>query len=241
MFEEIISYIKDNDFDILHLQEVGAGRLSRSGFDNFSEIKKRLGYKGELALPWDIKNDKQTYTGNATFYKSTFDYAKKEVVSLKSFCSIEKYIENNDQFIKDLPKNALALQFVFGTQPIWFINTHLAWGPNPKDEPYKVEQGLKLRDYLATLTEPFVLSGDFNVVKSSAVVKAIDELAVNHAVEAHITNTLNPRLHRAKQLFPAGLAVDFIYTTKDLQTSGFDLVDTPDLSDHFGLRIDLKI
>jgi endonuclease/exonuclease/phosphatase family metal-dependent hydrolase len=139
------------------------------------------------------------------------------------------------------PTNALDVVFEVSGQRIHCINTHLVWGPNPKDEPYKLEQGKVLYEYVKNLTEPFVLSGDFNVTPDSQIVRWIDELGVNHAVKHGITNTLNGNLHRAKVLFPKGLAVDFLYTSPSLQVTDFTLIDTPDLSDHYGLAITIEM
>lgn len=236
--DELIDFIKGKDFDIVHLQEVAGGENSNTGNDNFSELKERLGYEGELTISTKKKNDSTSYYGNATLYKPLLTPSEKKVIWLKPYQEYEAWEVGGD-FARQLPRNVLSLSFIFDTQQVWFVNTHLAWGPNPYDEQHKVEQGKILYDYVATLQTPFLLSGDFNVVKDSQVVKMIDELATNHTVQAGLTNTLNPRLHRAPQLFPAGLAVDYIYTSR-MTARNFSLVDHPDLSDHYGLSIELS-
>jgi len=121
------------------------------------------------------------------------------------------------------------------------INTHWAWGPTPKDEPYKLEQAKSLIEFVTTIKDPFVLTGDFNVTSDSKIIQDLNQLGINHTVRNELTNTLNPHLHRAVDIFPKGLAVDYIYTSFTLGTEGFTLIDTPDLSDHYGLKITIEI
>jgi endonuclease/exonuclease/phosphatase family metal-dependent hydrolase len=158
---------------------------------------------------------------------------------MKPYQEYDKWIVGG-VFAQELARNALCLEFEFGRKKLWSINTHMAWGPTPIDEPYKVKQALKLQEFVKRVNDPFVLSGDFNVTKDSEIVRSFAKLGVNHAVFAGLTNTLNPRLHRAPQLFPPGLAVDFIYTSFGLDAYDFELVDSPDLSDHYGLKITIE-
>lgn len=241
MIDEVIEYIRENDFDIINLQEVGGKDQSKTVPDNFSYIKEKLGYKGELAISSTYRGDIDSYTGNATFYKPKYTFIEKEVIWLKPFMEVDQSYHIDRELTKQLPRNALALKFEFANQQLWVINTHLAWGPTPEDEPYKISQGIILKEFLKKISKPFLLSGDFNVTKDSEIVKMISELSVNHAAEANLTNTLNPHLHRIKELFPKGLAVDYIFTSFEVKTEAFSLVDKPDLSDHLGLRITLRL
>lgn len=244
MLDEVVAYCKEKDFDIIQLQEVTDGFMSKNGLDTFEYIKNALGYEGVLAKSMKIiQGDQESYFANATFYKSSFELKDKKVVWLKYYEEYRDPADRTDpEFIKAFPHNALALKLQVGSRSFWAINTHLAWGPNPKDEPYKIDQAKKLETFLKNLKDPFILSGDFNVTMDSAIIRSFDQFAINHARIAGLTNTLNPDLHRAAdELFPGGLAVDYIYTTRDLKTSNFTLITQPDLSDHLGLSIDLTI
>lgn len=240
--DDVISYILKNDFDIIQLQEVAGGYFSKDRDpDNFIKLQESLGYHASLTKTWYMQNQPGSYFGNATFFKPLLSKIDKKVIWLKPFKEVDSYNTEDPEFIKSLPRNALALKFLLDKKSVWFVNTHLAWGPNPKDEPYKVDQARILYNFLKELDSPFLLSGDFNVTNESQIVKMIDDLAVNHSVRAGLTNTLNPHLHRAKELFPQGHAVDYIYTSPDLVAENFMLVDIPDLSDHFALRIDIIV
>ncbi len=240
MIDEVIAYCREQDFDIIHFQEVGGGEVSQSDPDNFSTLKNKLSMEGELVIATQQRNDPSSYYGNATFYKSELELISKEILWLKPFQEFDTWSIGGD-FARELPRNALALQFSSRGRTFWSINTHLAWGPTPYDEPYKVKQVMKLHNYVKKMKDPFILTGDFNVTKDSEIVRGFDKVASNHAVQAGLTNTLNPRLHRVSQLFPPGLAVDFIYTSFDLETEDFELVDSPDLSDHYGMKITIIV
>jgi endonuclease/exonuclease/phosphatase family metal-dependent hydrolase len=238
--DDVISYWKREQFDILQLQEVAGGSLSRAGIDTWEALQNELGYRGELVPYIRLRNTPQSYSGIATLFHPTFKVDEKNIFWLREFYELSSFDRTNVALIKNLPRCVLALRFLFEQRPLWCINTHLAWGPTPVDEPYKIEQGQKLISFIKSLKEPFVLSGDFNVTSDSQIVAELEKLGVNHARNHGITNTLNPTLHRAQELFPEGLGVDFLFTSPNLQASGFSLINTPDLSDHYGLRITVE-
>lgn len=239
--DTIIDYIQDHQFDILQFQEVSGGEFNQYGHkDLFTQIKDRLDYNGVLTRAMTKPQNAASYEGNATFFKNSFTFKHQNVVWLQPFAEMEKLAEQIDE-IKKLPRNALHLQLSKGGQIINLINAHLTWGPTPQDEPYKVEQGEILYKYLQTVPHSFILTGDFNVTPNSHIVQSINQLARNLTVENNLTNTLNPRTHRAPQLFPPGLAVDYVYVTKDITVKNFSLIDKKNLSDHFGLSITFEV
>jgi endonuclease/exonuclease/phosphatase family metal-dependent hydrolase len=238
LYENIVSFVKKNDFDILHFQEVTGGEHNERGVEIFSVLEQQLGYVGKQSVYWRLKQDRDTYMSNATFYKASLPFVSYHEEFLKPYQELTRE-EMNDYTAH--ATSAIDVVFHFAGKNIHFINTHLVWGPTPEDKPYKLEQGKKLFEYVKRLKEPFVLSGDFNVTPDSQIVRWVSELGVNHVVKHGISNTLNPNLHRVKHLFPAGLAVDFLFTEKSLTVSDFALVDTPDLSDHLGLRVTLAV
>lgn len=238
--DDVISYLKTHNFDIIHVQEISAGKISKSGSDNFLAIKNALNYSGELAITTRRINDASTYHGIATFFKPELQLVERKEIWLKPFFEFDEWVDGGD-FARQLPKVVLALKFNLGDKQLWSINTHLAWGPTPKDEPYKIDQAKPLISFVSSLAEPFILSGDFNLTSDSQVVKELSQYGINHTVRNELTNTLNPNLHRAHDLFPKGLAVDYIYTGFMLGTENFELVDVPDLSDHYGLRITIDL
>ena len=66
--DDVIAYVLENDFDIIHLQEVAGGYFSKDqGIDNLIKLQERLGYSASLTKTWHITNQPDSYFGNATF------------------------------------------------------------------------------------------------------------------------------------------------------------------------------
>lgn len=244
--DNVINFLKNNDFDIIHLQEAATGKLNSDNKNSFEEIKNALDYNGIFAASSELIDDKNSLYGNATLYKKNLKIVKTNSIFLKNYSKWGDLGERFDTDPSHIPlienqgRVVVSVLFDFNGQQIEFLNTHLAWSESPTDTPEKLRQAKLLIDYLKKLKNPFVLTGDFNVDASSNIVKSINKIARNITEENNITNTLNPRLHRIKQLFPKGLAVDFVYITHSLKVNDFKLIEE-DLSDHLGcfLEIDL--
>lgn len=248
----VLEYIKQSQFDILQLQEVSGGSFSKGGLwtgpratltesnpetigiDCFQIMKEELGYEGIMNKTIVRRSDAKSYIGNATFFKPSVPLKAAKELFLKPYVETDEHID-----AQDAPRAALMTTFLLNNKEVTFINCHLAWGPTPEDEPYKIDQAKILIDYIKSLKTSFVLTGDFNVTADSQIVKWMNEIGRNLNLENNITNTLNPDIHAAKVLFPKGLAVDYAFASKQILVSDFHVVDKPNLSDHFGLSLTL--
>lgn len=235
--DNIIHYIKTKDIDIVNFQEVTGGILSLTGIDCFQILKEKLGYDGECTKTLGITHDQKSYHGNAILWKKTFTAINKQILWLRYYYEVANPSELD---LKDLPRDALCVKLIIYGKPLYIVNAHLAWGPNPKDENYKLKQGKMLYEFVKTIKTPFILSGDFNLTPDSQVVQWVNSLGINLTSKYNITNTLNPKTHRAKHLFPQGFAVDYVYTEKSIVVKDFKKVEE-DLSDHFGLYLEAEV
>lgn len=236
--DQVIDFVKKNNIDILNFQEVTSGNLSFDNINCFNAIKTRLEVQGNIVVCCRQTGQTDAYLGNATFYKKNFRVLKKEIIWLKNYQEIADF---KTRRIQDDPRSALSLLFGKEDKTIQIINTHLAWGPDPKDRKYKLNQAEKLYKYVQGLSIPFILTGDFNVTPDSKIVSWFNTLGRNLTVENQITNTLNPHTHKARELFPQGWAVDYIFIHKSIKVKSFRIVDEIDLSDHFGLLVEFEI
>jgi endonuclease/exonuclease/phosphatase family metal-dependent hydrolase len=228
---KIIEFVKQERFDLVHFQEVSGGSISQDqAHDDFRTLSQELALQGKLASAMGIKGDSQAYFGNATFFNPTkFKLIKTQVLRLSPYQELENY---ETRRIEDDPRCALIMTFKTGAKQITTINTHLAWGPRPDDKPYKVKQACILLDFVKKLKSPFILSGDFNLAPDTQIVQSFDEIGRNLSLEQGLTNTLNPQIHRVKNLFPAGLLVDYVYVSQGVKIERFE-VKPIDLSDHY--------
>jgi len=234
--DNLIDYLKKEDFDILCFQEVSGGRISFHRDNTFQKIID-LGYDGEISVNWRLKGYEHSFIGNATFFKRSFTLLEKTEVWLREYREIE---DPKNRESRNDPKASLSLLLEKGGVKLRVVNAHLAWTPTPHDSKEKIRQATLFYEYLKTIKSPFLITGDFNVEKHTEVVKMINKIGRNLTSENNVTNTLNSRLHKAPHLFPPGLAVDYIYISKDIKVEKFEVIDQ-DLSDHLGLYLECTI
>ncbi len=240
----LIPFLTSHNFDIINLQEL-TGKNTVSGnmnsqIDVFEELQKILStqYNGELSINTRYSSDPQnSYMGNAIFYKKTFTLKGEHILTLhkrtEPFPAVLTHYE-------ELGRTAMHLKLAIDGTIISIINAHLAWAKTPVEEPHQTKQGEKFLEFLKTIHLPFILTGDFNLDPDQPLVQKINKLARNLTSEFHVTNTLNPRTHRAKVLFPKGVAVDYIYISNDLKVKNFSVIEE-DISDHLGLIAEIEI
>ena len=152
-----------------------------------------------------------------------------------------KYLPDGDPRWENVPNSTLVTQFKSLNKSFFVINTHGAWSPKAVDTPEKMRQGKILYEYIKKLRAPFILAGDLNLTKDTIVIKNYQSLSANLIDRYNVMNTLNPRLHYAKELFPKGLAVDYIFTSPEIRVKKFKVIDDIDLSDHLGLKLKFEV
>ncbi len=234
----IIDFLHKENFDVIHLQEVTGPVESFEKVDCYKDLTAALDMDSELIAPMKLRGHDDSYFGNATFYRKDFPLINKNIVWLKPYEEIEKY---EGRIIENDPRAVIHIQLQIENNVFNFLNSHLAWSPTSEDTDFKVTQGQIFVDYTRQLEAPFLVSGDFNVDPNSKIVKGFSEFSRNLTVEYNVTNTLNSRTHKAKHLFPPGIAVDFIFVSPDIKVHSFRAIEELDLSDHIGLMTEIEI
>lgn len=241
----LVKFLTSEDFDVITLQEVTGKDTVSGNFssqrDCFTDLMLVLGarYDGQLAIgDRYTSNPKTSYMGNATFYKKDFQLVEKNRVTLhelkKPFPSDIRTYEGHGRNILHLTLQKNGIKFSV-------LNTHFAWAKTPKEEPHQTEQGKLLTEYLKKVPAPYLFAGDFNLSPDQPTIHSINSIATNLTSKFGIANTLNPREHRAKDLFPPGVAIDYIFISKDIQAKNFQVLSELDLSDHFGLTATIEL
>ena len=241
--ETLFPYLQKNDFDILCFQEITGPNAKfgniNSSEDNYDELKELLDekYTSVLQITERFTNDPNTYFANAIFYKKNFVLKNKHEVFMNKrstpFAADSKAYEKLSRALLDieLEKNGKIFHV---------LTTHFAWGGTLYEKPHQTEQGRIMLEYIKSVEEPFIFTGDFNLDPQQPTIKALGNYARNLVVENGITNTLNPRIHSAKHMFPKGGAVDFVFVSRDIEVTQFTIVEE-DISDHFALSTQLNI
>lgn len=237
--DAVIRYIRRGNFDVACLQEVAGGRLAHRGRNCYEALVAQTGMMGQLGVYINVKGDISSYVGNATLFHTTWNCAANHVIWLK------RYQELADPSCVDprvVARCAVATILKHDDTELLIVNTHLVWGPTPYDALYKRSQADILYRWIKNHTKPpFILAGDFNLNPQTTIVTKLSHLGVNLTKRYRITNTLNPRTHYAKNLFPSGLPVDYVITDKRITVKKFFVEDRVDLSDHFGLVVEVSL
>lgn len=235
--DEVIRYIRKHDFDIVCLQEVAAGYFAYRQINAYERLIHETGMTGQLVPYVSIAGEVASYVGLATLFGKRLAMVGNHIVWMKRFEEVGK---NERVDFRRTPRCALATVVKENRKRLMVINTHLAWGPTPGDTVYKKNQAEKLYRWITKHTgDPVVLAGDFNLNPHTKIVTKLGTLGINLTKKYQITNTLNPRLHYAKNLFPSGLPVDYVITDRRLTVKKFFVEETVDLSDHYGLVVEV--
>ena len=242
-WDKLIAFLRTHQFDVLMLQEV-TGKDTFSGNihskrDCFKELQKILSatHQGELAVVERYTSSESSYVGQAIFYKRSFSLIEKTIFPLYQrdtpFPSDAKSFEDESRAL---------LHVTLGTDDkrISFLNVHGAWAKTATEHPHQKVQGERLLSYLKNVHQPFIFTGDLNLDPEQPTIKKISQLARNLTEEYAVTNTLNPRTHRARDVFPKGIAVDYIFTSPDIKVKNFKVLED-DLSDHLGLVAEVEV
>lgn len=234
--DNLLSYLQQEQFDILSFQEVSGGEVSFDKTNTFQRICD-LGYEGEISITWRYKNKPHSFFGTAIFFKPEFTLLKRQEIWLKPYIELET-LEGFDA--TTYPKSVLGVTLERESRKFSVFSAHLAWSERADDTPEKLRQARILYDYLKGIDHPFILSGDFNASPNTKVVSLFDELGTNLTKKYNLTNTINLRIHRnAGEIEDeGGVVVDYVYVTKEFEVKKFVLLERLDLSDHLGLYLE---
>jgi endonuclease/exonuclease/phosphatase family metal-dependent hydrolase len=114
------------------------------------------------------------------------------------------------------------------------INTHFTW--SPKGQPTEEQhQNLETLFHLLSPLPDFILCGDFNAPRGTAIFDALASRYKDN-IPAEVTTTIDKNLHRAGDL---QLVIDGFFTTPPYYVESIDVLGN--LSDHMGILAKVKI
>ncbi len=234
-------YFHDESFDFAAFQELAGGGLSKIGKTVSSAILDSLGKNSEKEygileekVYTDI-NDENTYLANGLLYKKKFEKVGSEIIWMNDYRAIEVGV---DEDVYNRPYQATSATFKVGERALTVISGHFTWNLKPFDTNEIVLRTRKVYDYVRELKNPWILAGDFNISANTVAISQFDDLGINIGKLLRVSNTLNPRLHRATHLFPKGVDCDQVIVSRDIEILKFAVEHSVDISDHFGLVLE---
>lgn len=242
-FPALQEFLEKNRFDILCFQEV-CGPQTYVGnikctIDCFEKLKTILGprYEGQLTKASRLTSSPTAYDGNAIFYTKDFVLKKQEVIWLNERTSP---FPSDAKSYEDFGRNALAVTLEKEEKIIHIVNGHLPWANTKIEQPHQREKNQKLVEYLSQVAQPWIFTGDCNILPDSPTIHDLEKLGKNLGKEYGVTNTVDPTVHYNWEKMKPGSTIDYIFVSPDIQVENFRLLDMVHMSDHFGLTTTLS-
>jgi len=239
--DELVSFLKKEDADIISAQEVTCGRANfyKDRKTNLFEVlKHRLGFYGVFHSDLEFREWPEAKFGNAVFSK--FLINTHRTIVLNTFRAIT-YDEIEGAGASDirprLPRHIIDAQLDIDGKQIHAISWHGAWTAPPSDTPETLRQARVVSEYLKNLEAPFILGCDVNNVPGSKTIGLIDDAAVNLMIGEGIVQTTHPRVHK---IVPRGFLVDYIFTSHHFKLLRLQVPEVL-VSDHLPVVAELEL
>lgn len=157
----------------------------------------------------------------------------------------EHYIYRENGFVSevDIGDHARVLQAVHlgGLAPHVVIHLHGLWQRVPseliamtdgkQDNPDRIRQSERIVEYLQSLTVPYVLVGDFNLLPDSESIRILEAAGAHNLIRAHAVISTRTRFYTKP-----GRYADYAFTSPGIITDSFAVL--PDeVSDHAPLAV----
>lgn len=236
LFDQVFTFLKKENADIIHLQEVNNGSDTRweRQFRTLEFLKREFPSYYCVFAPHvlDRRPFGKVEQGNAIF--SRFPIHADEVI----FYDVA-FGERSEEEEKDWstwPCNLQHATIQVGGTKLHVFNTHGPWGIDGKDNPRRLRMSKVILQHIQ-MREHVILSGDFNVRPNTVTIQNI---------EHHLTNVFGNEListFNMKRKDNPGYAdsvVDMIFVSKNIKILEKDC-PTVDVSDHLPLICKLEV
>lgn len=223
--DEIISFLKDSNADIIGLQEV----VERDGTNTAAIIANELGLQCVYYRSID-KTRLGVPQGNAILSK--FSLLNSEVHYLSNVNIYKGTAETE-------PRIAVEVKIKIGFKTLYVLTTHLAYSPEFKSsETRNIQIDNLIRRLHSTNT---ILMGDFNSHPDSINISNINRILVNTDNDlSKPTWTIYPFEYEGFKEDSLRHRLDYIFVSKDIKVDAF-LVEDSKGSDHLPVSAVLEI
>jgi endonuclease/exonuclease/phosphatase family metal-dependent hydrolase len=229
--EPLLSFVKSKqEIDIFCFQEVyckAKAKISDEtryiNLDIFSEIQSLLpnhtGYFRPVV---------QGIYGIAMF-------VKKHLLVIEEG---ERIVYANDNYIGIGPTHSRILQYAqieHSGQRFTAVNLHGLWnGMGKGDSAERIDQSLKIKNFLDSTNDPKILCGDFNLKPDTKSLEILSQ-GLNDHIEINGVQSTRTSFYPGAERF-----ADYIYTSKNIDVQNFQVLPE-EISDHAALQIDFTI
>lgn len=232
LFDNILSFLKKENPDILACQEVLNGKdtnLERQ-LCSVTVLQKELNFPYTFSTPAysETREEGMIESGNAIF--SRFPILGTKTI-FYDIPYAKNYIKPSDPAgFSFIPRNLQQAVLEIGKAKLNFFNTQGIWGADGKDN----ERRLKMADIIVEEIkdkENVILTGDFNVNEGTRSIAKIGE-RLKSVFANELTNTFN--MKRKDNPGYASAVVDMIFVSKNIKILEHYCPQV-DVSDHLPL------
>jgi len=226
----LLKFFRENDFDVVCLQEAVWGDLPDGVLENFfvtvDQIKEagRFQYESRSSNFSLQMSTRKMQQGNVIL-------SRKEIIDerIESVYGENKPLESID----DLRNHEYTVQIVRLENGLNVVNHHGYWLPTPVGDEVTVKVMQKVANFVKGIAGPVVVCGDLNIIHASPAMRTLDFLR-DLTEENGIENTLNSLKFNGK------VACDHILVSPEIKVSKFEVLDDL-ISDHKPLAVEINI
>lgn len=172
--------------------------------------------------------------GNAIFVRTTIP-----TLGSGGFFPIGKFEHAPDEhrFVGTLQFEKLQ----YGSGTLLVVNVH-GMSEWPKgDSQKRLEQSLRIHEYLARETGPRLMCGDFNTFPDTESIRLVGQGLVNQVQKFGVTTTrseINRQLHQGKPMIDT--ISDYMFTSPDITVASLEAPEL-EVSDHLPLIVNFSL
>lgn len=232
-WDDLVDFLKQEDADIVALQEVYGGEDPKleKRLRTIQALTKEVPYPYTAFAPAMIDSKLNLPWGNAVLSK--FPITKHEAIFFDVPFGERELKRGNAEYA---PRNMLHAVIDLGSTTLNVFSLHGIWGKDGDDNPRR----LAMSDTIIARTKQLphvILSGDSNVKENTETVRKL-ERHLHNVFKGERATSFNMRIKTDQRL--AAAAVDHLLVSQDLTVTEHSQPDV-DASDHLPLVATIEI
>lgn len=243
IFQPMMDFLKKENGDILHLQEVFSNE-QRIHFPNnlnyscFQFIQDNFNYPYTAfvkGFEWQVTPETNLPMGNATFSRFSIDSFHSVYMPDHKGFDYNYYSSKQPKDFSDAPASFVASTLHIGDKKVKSINIHGVWGFDGEDNPRRLQMRDQILEEIKN-DEYVIVSGDFNTTPDTQTMQGLESKLVN-VFKNELRTTFNGK--RWKHADPT-YVVDYLFVSPNIKVVDHYMPNA-DISDHMPLVAILEL
>lgn len=230
-FKSIASFIKENNIDIIGIQEAAIYHDKNEPINSAEEIAKELNYQYVFYPSVDARPKKPWILGNAII--SRFPIIESSFYNLNP--DDQKYDGKAQTEQRTLIYSKIQLNENF----LNFFTTHLQFSIGLNTTDVRIAQAEKIVSIVNQYNSSIILTGDFNSTSTNEEIKTIEKRLTKLGSNKP-TWTVHPFNSHGWSVSELKYCIDNIFVSKDIQSNSFEVLKN-NLSDHLPIKTTINI